>query len=83
MHVEKKSGICQQLCKNPLLIRFSAKYHELTKSTNALIHLSYILLYLLWYIQNTYILINHELTQDIYIILANTVVFWSQSLMHH
>lgn len=34
-------------------------------------------------IRNTYILINHKATQEIYIILANTDVFWSWSLMHH
>lgn len=80
MHVEKSlvnNNPFLQWCKNPLLIWFPTKYHELTKSTNALIHQNYILRYLLWYIQKTHILINHELTQEIYIIPANTVVFWS------
>lgn len=54
---------------------FSANCYDLTQSTNALIHQNYILQYLLGYIQKTYILINHEVTQEIYIILADTVVF--------
>lgn len=63
--------------KNPFLRRFSANCYELTKSTYALILKNDILLHLLWYIHSTYILIYHEVTQEIYIIPVNTVVFWS------
>lgn len=75
MHVEKVWHTTAFVCSD---VEIHCSYgFLLTKSTNALIHQNYILLYLLWYIQKTYILINHELTQEIYIILANIVVFWS------
>lgn len=60
---------------------FSTKSYEPKESTHALIHHNYIWLHLLWCIRNTYILINREVTQEIYIILTNTFVFWSWSLM--
>lgn len=71
--------LCLPWCKNLLFVQF----HELRKRACAFIHHNYVWPHVLWCIHNTYILINQEATQEIYIILANTVVFWSWSLMHH
>lgn len=62
---------------------FSPRSYEPKESTHVLIHHDYIWLHLLWCIRNTYILINREATQEIYIILTNTLVLWSWSLQHH
>lgn len=53
----------------------SAKYHKIIRSPNDLIYQNYMLLYLFKYTQKSYVLINHELTQEIHIIVVNAAFF--------